>query len=465
MINFVSKTILLLAIFLMLPIQHVFAVSDPRATSNNKVGINIMSPEAEIEDAATLVNTDGDWGYVVIILTRNERNVERLQAILDRTLDQHLIPIIRLATEFDAGNGYWKRPEERDAKEWADFLSKLHYPTRNRYIQVYNEVNRAAEWGGKVDPADYAKELSKTTAALKAKSGDFFILNAPLDLALASSVNSLDASLYFEAMNDSIPGIFAKLDGLASHSYPNPAFSASPSERGRIKINGFSWELDQISRYSDKDLPVFITETGWVRGASGLSEEVISQYYEDAFRNAWNDNRVVVVAPFLLSYPEPLFNEFSFKSDGSDPNKPYYKYFSAIRDMPKVKGEPERRNILSNFKIDKQDYISQNSGDSINFEFKNMGNYLWEPGKDLEIKILGQNIIVNKTLWSKKDVYPGNEIGALINIRSVIGGVIPLEIQVVSNNEILVRKEITIHINSPFSGSVLSVKSSSAAFR
>ena len=458
------KSILLAFIILALSSQQVSAVSDPRTVSNNKVGINIISPEAEIKDAATLVNTNGDWGYVVITLTRDERDIERLQAILDRTLEQHLIPIIRLATEFDAGNGYWMRPEEKDAKEWADFLSKLHYPTRNRYIQAYNEVNRAAEWGGEVDPANYAKHLSDTSDALKAKSEDFFVLNAPLDLSLVTSASSLDPAAYFLGMEMASPGIFSKIDGFSSHSYPNPAFSASPSERGKIKIDGFSWELSEISKYTSKDLPVFITETGWRRSDS-QSEDVISEYYKQAFESVWNDSRVAAVAPFLLSYPEPLFNEFSFKTDGSDPQKPYYEYFSTIRDMDKVKGEPERRDILSDFKIDKQDYISQNSGDSIRFEFKNIGNYLWKPGKDLKIKILGQNIIVSKTLWDKEDVYPGNEVKTSVNVRSVIGGTISLEIQVVSNNEVLVSKEITIRSNSPFSGSVLSVKSSSAAFR
>lgn len=462
------KIILLSIIFFLTSVQSVLAVFDPRLVPNNKFGINIISPEAEIEDGATLVNTKGDWGYIVLTITKSQRDVGRLQFVLNRALDHHLIPIIRLATQFDAGNGYWKRPESVDAKEWADFLSKLHFPTGNKYIQVYNEVNRAAEWGGKVDPADYARELSKTIDAFKSKSEDFFILNAPLDLSLITLLDSLDPATFFAEMENSTPGIFSKLDGLASHSYPNPNFSASPSESGKIKIDGFSWELDQISRYSSKDLPVFITETGWKRidsGRAGLDEYAIAKYYKEAFSNVWNDNRVVAVAPFLLSYPEPLFNAFSFKTDASDSSKKYYEYFIAIRDLPKINGDPERKNIISGFKIGDQEGIEQSSADSINFEFKNIGNYIWKPEENLKIKILGQNIILSKTTWSREKIYPGEDVKAMINIKSIVGGIMSLAIEVEMNDKVLIREEIEIRSNSPFSASVLKVKSSSAAFR
>ena len=33
-----------------------------------------------------------------------------------------------------------------------------------------------------------------------------------------------------QQMNDAVPGIFSEIDGLASHSYPNPGFAAAPSD-------------------------------------------------------------------------------------------------------------------------------------------------------------------------------------------------------------------------------------------
>ena len=43
-----------------------------------------------------------------------------------------------------------------------------------------------------------------------------------------------------------IPGIFAKLDGISTHSYPNPAFSSSPKYASTNGINSFKYEQDLI---------------------------------------------------------------------------------------------------------------------------------------------------------------------------------------------------------------------------
>ncbi len=426
--------------------NSVFAVSDPRSVPNNKVGINILSPEAEVEDAGTLVNTNGDWGYVVVTIAKNERDLSRWQNFLNQTNKYHLIPIIRLATEFDAQNGYWKQPGETDAQDWADFLSKLYFPTKNRYIQIYNEVNRDSEWGGSVNPSSYAKELDKTINALKSKSSDFFVLNAPLDLALQNSKTSIEASEFFRAMDTSTSsGIFKKLDGWASHSYPNPNFSASPDKLGRTGINGYDWELSEIAQFTQgKNLPVFITETGWKRGEGvkqGLSEEVISDYYKEAFANIWNDERVAAVAPFLLGYPESLFNQFAFKITGVE-NRDYYKYFFTIRDLPKVQGQPEREDALSDIKIFAPNYLVKNIGNYITVNFKNTGNYMWDCQRDLTINILGEDTKGYQVFWTKEEIYPGEEAQAIIRIESGFTDIKPNTIQIIKDSRILGKEVV-----------------------
>ena len=145
------KLSLCFLILFFISVHQVLAVTDPRLFPNNKFGINTLSPEAEIDEVAELVNTNGDWGYVVVTIKKSERDALRWQTFLNTTRDKHLIPILRLATEFDINNN-WQQPGENDTKEWAEFLSKLQFPTANRYIQIYNEVNRAKEWGGEIDP-------------------------------------------------------------------------------------------------------------------------------------------------------------------------------------------------------------------------------------------------------------------------------------------------------------------------
>ena len=47
---------------------------------NNKFGIHIISPvPKEASDAASLVNQNGDWGYVTFLIQSNDRNKDKWQ--------------------------------------------------------------------------------------------------------------------------------------------------------------------------------------------------------------------------------------------------------------------------------------------------------------------------------------------------------------------------------------------------
>ncbi|MEX2007209.1 MAG: hypothetical protein WD992_00355 [Candidatus Levyibacteriota bacterium] len=453
----------LLTLFLCLQMfaSPALAISDPRLTPNNVVGINSLSPEAEIGDVTSLVNKGGDWGYVVIVIKKDEMDIGRWQSFLDQAREHHLIPIIRLATVFDK-NGYWQAPDVDDARNWADFLSKLYFPTKNRYVQIYNEVNAASEWGGKVDPSGYARELAKAIDAFKEKNSDFFILNAPLDLSLPTSASSLDAFAFFQAMEDTAPGIFDKLDGWASHSYPNPGFSSPPTKSDRTGIDGFVWELDQIGQYTDKDLPVFITETGWRRAtenATGLEEDQIASYYKEAFESVWNDGRVVAVAPFVLGYPEPLFDQFSFKNSKDNSEKPYFSYFTAVSDLQKVKGEPRRENLIAGLKISKPNVVLKDFENEINFKFKNVGNYVWDTKENFVMKVISANISIGHTSWSKEEIYPGQEVEASLKIKGNAEGTVPLKLQVIDGDQVLAKDESLLTIETPLSLFIKNFKS------
>ncbi len=442
---------LIFAISILITTVPAFAVSDPTANPVNKFGINILSPDSEIEEAAKLVNNNGDWGWVVVVVKKTEKNVDRWQSFLNQANKNHIIPIFRLTTEFDS-KGYWQKPTDEDAESWADFLNKLYWPTKNRYIQIYNEVNRSSEWGGNVDASDYAKELNKTIDALKAKSEDFFVLNAPLDLALGSSVSSIESAVFLQTMESQVPGIFQKLDGWASHSYPNPDFSASPIKSGRTGINGYIWELSQIEKFTDKNLPVFITETGWKRQtnfSSGLNEETISKYFKTAFSEVWNDDQVVSVSPFVFNYPQPLFYAFAFKS--SQPEKEFYDYYYAIRDLPKIMGNPQKDDIAKIQEEDRLHEIIPNTPGKLNFRIINIGNHLWETNNKLTLDLKSDDLEFGETSWDHNEIFPGQAVTATVNIKAKKEGRLPLVLKVKNNNQVLDSKEFQIESASYFS--------------
>lgn len=416
-----------------------YAADDPRLKPINKVGINLLSPESEIDDAFQMINNNGDWGWVLIIIKKSERNVDRWQGVFHQLTKKRLIPIVRIATDFDSA-GYWQRPTEEDAHAWADFLSKLYWPTKNRYVQIYNEVNHANEWGGTVDAPGYAKEFIKTAAELKSKSDEFFILNAPLDLAVATSTSSLDAGVFYQTMADTIPDVFKKLDGWASHSYPNPGFTSSPFMDGKNSLKGYQWELNFISKYVERDLPVFITETGWRRQTEnqfGLPEQTVADYYKQAFENVWTDERVVAITPFVFHYQDGLFNAFSFKDSEGKLKEKFYSYYFTIRDLIKGKGNPERKNIADKIDASIPSLLITNLKERVKVKIKNTGNEIWELGNNTNLEVIPDNLEITDFNYEKGQILPGEDLLATFKVRSQKSGDVNLELKTVSGGNVL----------------------------
>lgn len=332
--------LIVLLAFLLLP-KPLFAADDPFSHPNNKFGIHILFP-SELPEAAKLVNSNGgDWGYVTIPIQAGDKNLKKWQDFMDQAKALHLIPIIRLATEGDYFNTTsWRKPTYADVLDFANFLDSLNWPTKNRYIIVFNEVNRGDEWGGTPNPQEYANILSYAVTAFKSKSSDFFIISAGMDNAAANTDSSMNEYNYFEQMNASVPGIFNQIDGIASHAYPNPAFSQPPSVLTSMSIDSFSYERGLIAQMSNKTLPTFITETGWSR--DNLSDSTIASYYQQAFQTVWNDPGIVAITPFLLRAGGGPFTQFSFLDVNGNPSLSYKAY----QNISKPAGQPALASLI-----------------------------------------------------------------------------------------------------------------------
>ena len=311
----------------------VFAEKSPLSVPNNVFGIHITG-EKDLPDAAALVNSSGgDWGYVTFVITEADRNHDRWQQVFDQMRRLHLIPIVRIATK--ASGDIWEAPNEAEINNWIAFLNSLNWVVQNRYVTVYNEPNHAKEWGGTIDPEAYANNLSKFATKLHEASPDFFVLPAGLDASAKNTAGTMDETLFLKRMLAAVPNLFDNLDGWVSHSYPNPGFSGKETDIGRGTIGSFDWELNYLKTLGiTKELPVFITETGWSNEA--VDPDKISGMYSYAFKNIWNDKRVVAVTPFILNYPQEPFAEFSWKKADNS----FYPYYSSMQVIPKTTGEP-----------------------------------------------------------------------------------------------------------------------------
>ena len=424
-----------------------YATVDPLAVPNNKFGIHIIqATRDESSPAASLVNSSGgDWGYITVLIEGKDKNTGKWQGFFNDLRLRHLILIVGLAT-IPEGN-FWKIPDIGEAQVWADFLDSLNWPTKNRYVIIYNEPNHGKEWGNNVDAKSYAKVLDQTITALKKKNRDFFVLNAGIDASTPNELPAYQDELSFmQKMNEVVPGIFNKLDGWVSHSYPNPGFVGSPQGIGKGTVRTYNWELQQLQDLGvTKNLPVFITETGW-KHAEGINydpslptTDIVAQYYKDAFENAWNSSKIVAITPFLLSYQESPFDHFSFKriKDKEAQASPYYSPFKVVSDLPKVSGKPVQDNLAKLIKGEIYSSIVAGESYQISLTLKNTGQSIWNDRETISLVALegGTELgIQRQDLPKEIKIEPGQEYIFKINLKAPQKGSFKVKLNLFSGN-------------------------------
>lgn len=308
--------------------------------ANNKFGLYVYAENKDfLELAQNLVNSNGgEWGYVLIPYNVKDKDYGKWKDVLERLYNKQLIPIIQL---WDVNLDDY----EKQTKEAAEFLNSFPWPVKDRYVSVYNEPNDSKFWYDNADPVEYAKILDFTIKTFKEESPDFFMLNGAFNVSASSGGGYYDAFDFMFKMHQAVPGIFSKLDGWASHSYPQPNFSGSPHTEGRHGIRAYEVELGFLQEQLGvkKELPVFITETGWAHAEgeyynpSYLPAEKTAEYVKIAFEEYWlPDDRVQAVTPFTIWYPPP-YDHFSWVNRDGVP----YAQYEVIKGMDKVAGNPE----------------------------------------------------------------------------------------------------------------------------
>ena len=130
----------------------------------------------------------GEWGYVTQLVWMDDLDPAHWQLFMDLCAEHHLTPIVRLATVYDRKADWWvEPPRDSDgtyrtiASRYADFIAALRWPTDVHYVVVGNEPNHGVEWGGRPDPAAYARFLIDVANALHAADANAHVLNAGFD--------------------------------------------------------------------------------------------------------------------------------------------------------------------------------------------------------------------------------------------------------------------------------------------
>ena len=384
-----KKTIKLLMLIVLLLVWPLTVDAIEPIKVNNKFGMHVaVATDEDLEAVAKLVNSSGgSWGYVTLVIQDNDLDTGRWQERFDRLRRLRLIPIIRLATHPDGQN--WLAANPEDSKKWVDFFNSLNWVTKNRYLVLFNEPNHATEWGGSVDVDSYAQTAIKFAKALKKSNPDYFLMLAGLDQAAPQQLpNYADAGWFLETVVTKI-GIedFERyFDGLSSHSYPNPGFVATPYNQGWGSVIGYRSELALLKGLGvDKELPVFITETGWQKTV--LGEQTVTDYFLWSFNNLWlPDTQVVAVTPFILNYQSEPFLGFSWQKQNESG---FYQHYEAIKSLEKINGEPIKfENIVFQNRLPKE--LVEDSSFLMPLTITNLGQGLWDSSDDYELRLISK---------------------------------------------------------------------------
>ena len=356
------KKILVFTIFLALLLSQTVSLS--MAFDVSKLGVHILNVH-EIEDAKKLVSLSSEsvleqstdpnfsseenkilgisqdksfaheaWSYTTIPITLDDLSDDKKtewQLFFDKSRELKIIPIVRLATRFSPEKNSWIVPNRKEIINQLDFLSGLTWPTDKKHIIVYNEVNHASEWGGRVDPEEYSRILKFVSDWARTEEKNYIILPAAMDLAAPNGHSTLEAFNYLSQMYKFDPDIFSYIDIWNSHSYPNPGFSSVPTKIGKNSLRGFQYELDFLKSKTGNDYKVMITETGWKENA--WNSKWLESYYTYAMQHIWSDERVIAVTPFLLKGAPGPFASFSFYDADNEPTNQFYAFRGALREI------------------------------------------------------------------------------------------------------------------------------------
>jgi len=231
-------------VFLILLILSILAPNTIFAQNN--FGLH-LTQTSDINSAHSIINSsNGDWGWATIVIRLDQINDKNTwQDFFDNCRQKHIIPIVRLATKME--NNYWTKPQTTDIDKFIIFLESLNWPTKTRHLILFNEINHASEWGGEVNIPEYVDLVLYAQEKFKTTNSDYFIMPAALDLAAPNqSPKFLSYQEVYRQIKNYKPEFFERFDGLANHYYPH---------------NSANTYQNELLYFSNKDIPVFITET------------------------------------------------------------------------------------------------------------------------------------------------------------------------------------------------------------
>ena len=353
--------------------------------ANNNFGLH-LTQTSDINSAYSIINSSqGDWGWATIVLRTDQLDKNMWQEFMDNCRKYHIIPIIRISTRME--NNAWVRPTFTDIDNLSNFLNSLNWPSTPQYITLFNEINHGQEWGGEVDIKNFVDTAIYATDKFKSLNPNFFILTPGLDLAAPEQPNKFKNFInVYNEIKLYKPEYFNIFDGLATHFYPQNS------------KKDFNSEL----RYFKKDIPIFITETGW-KHERPYTCQAAATFTLNILRSYSVNPQVKAITPFIYNYPYPPFEPFSWV----DKDEKLLPDFQIIVDEPKTKNTPLQTTNLAYQRIHLPILMFSEKEYQGQIFLKNTGQSIWGEIPFCLKPLASTNITLDPLCTDNTLIFPG----------------------------------------------------------
>lgn len=195
-------------------------------------GVHILHP-GEIAQVAKefdhVRQTEDEKIYVTIPFTLEDiGRLAEWQSGFEEAKKHNVIPLVRVSTRFNPDKNAWEVPDRRQMILLVKALSTLDWPQEQRHVILFNEPNHNAEWGGKVDPAEFAKVTTFLADWFHTEGKNYVLLPAAADLAAPNGSTTWEAFRFWQGVLAADPQYLEHFDAWNSHSYPQSWFYCLP---------------------------------------------------------------------------------------------------------------------------------------------------------------------------------------------------------------------------------------------
>ena len=207
----------------------------------------------------------------------NQNSWDKYDRIVDLAEKNGIRVIARLDNTPDLARGPDTTPQTppENFERFADFVVTFieHYKGRVQYLQIWNEPNLKAEWGGKLDANAYATMLRIVYARAKAADPNVVILSAPLAQTLETGDRGLNDLEFLQQLYDAKFG--QSFDIMMANGYGfNQAPDAAP-DPNILNLRRVELLRQVMERNGDSAKPIWLNEYAWNAAPGDLPPEEV----------------------------------------------------------------------------------------------------------------------------------------------------------------------------------------------